>query len=348
MKKYVLALVAVVLVGLVLPVLSACGDKLPSSAVAQVGDSVIPMSAFTEIMDQQKKAAAQPGGMPFPSPGSYQYNIIAGNVVDYLVQVELVKQEAAKRGIKVVDADIERQLQDVYKQYGGQAKVEKMLADQGLDMAYLRDYMSKQLLMQKVYAAITAEAKPTDAQLKAYYEQNKARFAQPATRSSRHILVKTQAEADQVRALLVANPSEANWKAVAKKYSQDPASKNKGGDSGAHPKGQMPKPYDKALFGLKIGQISAPIKTATGWYVLEPTKATAAKTASFEEVKAQLEQMMGQQAMATAWDNWLKKAKADTKIVYAAGFDPAKLTVPPSPTATAAPPQPQPAPSKSK
>jgi parvulin-like peptidyl-prolyl isomerase len=346
MKRLVLALVAVALVAVALAMLSACGDKLPSDAVAQVGDTVIPMADFTEIMDQQKNAATQPGSMPFPSPGTYQYNVIAGNIVDYLVQTELVKQEAAARKITVADADIEKQIQDIYKQYGGEDKVKKMLSDQGLDLAYLHDYLYKTLLMQKVYAAITAEAKPTEAELKAYFEQNKARFNQPATRESRHILVKTKAQADEVRALLAADPSDANWKKVAKKYSDDPASKDKGGASGPHPAGQMPGPYDKVLFSIKLDTLSAPIKTKYGWYVLEATKATPAKTATFEEVKAQLEQMLGQQATQTAWDDWLKKAKADTKIIYAAGFDPAKLTVPPSPAATTALPQPQPTKSK--
>ncbi len=62
--------------------------------------------------------------------------------------------------------------------------------------------------------------------MQAYYKANKAQFDQPATRTVRHVLVKTKAEALKVRALLAADDTAANWAKVAKKYSIDTGTKN--------------------------------------------------------------------------------------------------------------------------
>ncbi len=63
----------------------------------------------------------------------------------------------------------------------------------------------------------------------AYYGSHRTQFEQPATRTARHMLVKTKAEALHVRALLVANPSDAGWAEVAKLYSIDKATRDRGG-----------------------------------------------------------------------------------------------------------------------
>ena len=96
----------------------------------------------------------------------------------------------------------------------------------------------------------------------------------PESVDARHILVKTKAEAEKVRALLEADNTDANWKKVAKQYSTDPGSKNNGGSLGNFPKGRMVKPFENAAFALKVGEISQPVKTQFGYHVIEVTKKT--------------------------------------------------------------------------
>ncbi len=157
----------------------------------------------------------------------------------------------------------------------------------------------------------------------------------PESIDARHILVKTKAEAEKVRALLQADNTDANWKKVAKQYSTDTGSKNNGGSLGNFPKGRMVKAFEDAAFALKVGQISQPVKTQFGYHVIEVTKKTQASKQTLAQAKATIEQQLKYQKQSTAWEDWLKKAIADAGVAYAAGFDPATLTASPSPAASA-------------
>ena len=128
----------------------------------------------------------------------------------------------------------------------------------------------------------------------------------PESVDARHILVKTKAEAEKVRALLAADNTDANWKKVAKQYSIDPGSKNSGGSLGNFPKGRMVKPFENAAFALKVDQISQPVKTQFGYHIIEVTKKTPGSSQTFAQAKATIVQQLKYQKQATAWDAWLK------------------------------------------
>jgi parvulin-like peptidyl-prolyl isomerase len=83
--------------------------------------------------------------------------------------------------------------------------------------------------------------------------------------------------------------------------------------------------------------VSEPVKSQFGWHVIETTKKTEASARTFEESKEQIKQMLLFQEQAKAWEDWLKQAREDAGIVYAAGFDPDKLTAAPSPAGSPAP-----------
>ena len=225
------------------------------------------------------------------------------------------------------------------QQVGGQAKLDKLLKQQNVTQAQLEDQLKAQMLQdavqQKVYAGINV----SDAEAQKYYDNpaNKSQFNVPESVDARHVLVKTKAEAEKVRALLVADNTDANWKKVAKQYSIDPGSKNSGGSLGNFPKGRMVKPFEDAAFSLKVDQISQPVKTQFGYHIIEVTKKTPGSSQTFAQAKATIVQQLKYQKQTTAWDSWLKTALKAAGVAYGAGFDPATLTASPSPAASGAP-----------
>ena len=335
MKK--LALVALALaLGLAVLVAAGCGGaKVPQGAIATVGGVPITKAQFDQYIDQAKASAGQNGQPAFPSPGTTTYNRYAAEIVNYLVEQQVVLNAAAKDKVTVTDAQVQSQLQAIAAQYGGTQKMYAAAQKAGMNAAQLKTYIKNSLAGQKLYQKIIGNVAPTTAQMQTYYNANKSQFDQPATRTVRHVLVKTKAEALKVQALLAADNTTANWVKVAKKYSTDTGTKSSGGNLGPIHKGQMVKPFEDAAFAAKLDTVSAPVHSQYGWHVLEVTKITPAKKSTFASAKASIKSTLTSQMQSNTWKNWLAKEQKAATILYAAGFDPDKLTASPSPAPSA-------------
>jgi foldase protein PrsA len=175
---------------------------------------------------------------------------------------------------------------------------------------------------------LTKNVKVTDAAARKYYDDNKAQFQTPESREVRHILVKTKSQAAQIRSQLVAG---GDFAALAKKYSQDPGSKDAGGKLTVL-KGQTVPPFEKATFSLKTNEISQPVKTQFGFHLVEPLSATKkAGTTPFASVKAQITSQLVDAKRNDVVKKWSEDVtkKYEGKVSYADGFAP-----PPTSTAT--------------
>ena len=111
----------------------------------------------------------------------------------------------------------------------------------------------------------------------AYFKANGNRFVLEAC--SRHILVKTEKEAKDIRAKIVGG---AKFAELAKAVSQDPGSGAQGGDLGCGDPSQFVAPFAKAVRTLKIGELSQPVSTQFGFHLIE---IKSRKSATFAQVK---------------------------------------------------------------
>jgi foldase protein PrsA len=345
MKKVI---VAAVLLGLLASALvfGACGgNSVPEGSIATVGDASVTQAQFDQIWAQAKaQYASQEGAPPFPKEGTAQYDQLRASIVNYLVQNEMIKQQAADMKVSVTQKQLDERVKQITTQVGGQKELDALLKKQGVTAEELRTQLEAQMLQEAVRAKVVADVKVTPEQISAYFKdpQNKSQFVVPDSVVARHVLVKSKADALKVQALLEADNSDANWATVAKKYSIDPGTKTKGGDLGSFPKGRMVTEFDKVAFSIKPGTVSAPVKTQFGWHVIEVTKKTPGSKQTEAEAKAMIEQTLKFSAQTKAWDTWLADAVKAASIAYAAGFDPDTLTASPSPTGSAAPASPSP------
>src|SRR6516162_300116 len=134
----------------------------------------------------------------------------------------------------------------------------------------------------------------TDDELKAIYQQNIAQYEVPDRVHAEHILLttvgKTDAEVVEIQktaetVLAEARKPGANFEQLAKKYSEDPGSKDKGGDLGWLVHGQTVAEFDKAAFSLPKGAISDLIRTQYGFHIIKVLDKENAHTKPFDEVK---------------------------------------------------------------
>ena len=307
--------------------LVACGGSssadVPSGAIAVVGDKPITKAEFDQLMEQQKKAA-ESKGQTFPQAGTPEYETVKATVVKGLVELREWELEGAAMGIKVTDQEIETQLKQLKQQYGltDEQKYQAQLAKLGVTDAQVRDQLRTRILSNKIFEAVTKNAKPTEIDIANYYKQNSANYQQPESRDVRHILVKTKAQADDLYNRIKGG---ADFATLAKKYTQDSASKADGGKFTAY-KGRTVAPFDEFVFSAKTGELSKPIKTKFGWHIIQVLSAVkpAAET-PLSQVHDTIKTTLTQQKQNTAMKNWianLKKKYAD-QISYAPGYAPA-------------------------
>jgi peptidyl-prolyl cis-trans isomerase D len=138
-----------------------------------------------------------------------------------------------------------------------------------------------------------------EATLRERYEDQKARYIEAEQRLASHILVKVAADADadavkaaQAKAadlVAKARAAGADFAALAKENSDDPGSKNTGGDLGWVEKGIFEPAFETALFAMQANTISDPVKTAEGWHVIQLREIKPETGKPFEAVRAELE-----------------------------------------------------------
>src|SRR6478672_4390476 len=325
--KRSLALAAAALASITL-VAAGCGgsDEVPTNAVAVVDGSTVTRAALDELLTRAKLSyAAQKRS--FPKAGTSEYQTLQTQAVAYLVQRQEYASEAEKLGIQVKDTQIAKKVGQVRKQYfsDNQAKFVQGLKEQGYTEATLREEIRSQLLTEGIYDKVTAAAKVTDADVKSYYAKNKANYSVPESRAVRHILVKTKAEADRIRAELV---SGGDFAALAKANSLDPGSKDQGGKLTVS-KGQTVAPFDKAAFSLETNELSQPVKTQYGYHLIQPlTAVKAGRVTPFAEVRAQIKSQLLQQKKSDAVSSWVAKVEKEYKgkVSYATGYEPPDTT----------------------
>ncbi|HSM94178.1 MAG TPA: SurA N-terminal domain-containing protein [Anaeromyxobacteraceae bacterium] len=157
-------------------------------------------------------------------------------------------------------------------------------------------------------AAAQAAAKPTDAEVAAFadreaarveqfYKENPARFEQKQRAHVRHLLVRVPETADaaaeaaaraKVDAAAARVAKGEAFEKVAAEVSEDAATKDKGGDLGFVSPELVDPAFADAAFKLSAGQVSAPIRTPSGWHLVQAIAVEPARTTSLAEARLEI------------------------------------------------------------
>jgi peptidyl-prolyl cis-trans isomerase D len=153
---------------------------------------------------------------------------------------------------------------------------------------------------------------PSQQAVQQYYNDHAADYSIPEQAKSRHILISVPPNADaatdaaaKAKAEMVLKQLQAggSWTDLAKKYSDDPGSKDTGGELGFAQRGKMVPAFDNAIFTQKIGEIEI-IKTNFGYHIVQVEERQAAHTQALSEVQATILETLTRQAQAGAEDNY--------------------------------------------
>jgi peptidyl-prolyl cis-trans isomerase D len=162
-----------------------------------------------------------------------------------------------------------------------------------------------------------------DAEISKYFEEHQTEFSTQEQRQASHILISVSAQASDAekkaakekaeQVLAKVKQSPGSFAALAKQYSQDPGSAANGGDLGTFGRGTMVKPFEDAVYKLKVGETSDLVQSDFGFHIIKLTAIKAGKTQSLAEVKGFIGQRLKTQK---ASDKFAELAEKFSNTVY--------------------------------
>ncbi len=193
-----------------------------------------------------------------------------------------------RKNFKVSDKEVDKKFDEYKTQNGDQ--FEAFLTQYGFkDEKAFKERVEIDLLTEKA-----AQESVTKKEIENYKPEIKAS----------HILVKDEATAKKVKKELDAG---GDFAALAKKYSTDTGSKDKGGDLGYFGEGAMVPEFEAAAYNLKVGEISEPVKSQFGYHII---KVIDKKEVNEKEAREKLAaSKLTQENFAAFSDALLKKAE---------------------------------------
>jgi peptidyl-prolyl cis-trans isomerase C len=286
-----------------------------------------------EVTEGELQQFAQQSGLGELDPSSPEYETAVQQVMPQLVGIEIAKTYAQEQGITVSDKEVDRELENIKKQVGEQARAsgQDLKNQEAFDQALEQNQISEQQLRQdireslpvrQVQEKIAGDAEPSQEEVQKFYDDNRATFTQPAQRCMRHILfTKDQKEkAEEVKDQL---RDGGDFAKLADKNSQDPGSAEKGGDLGCLGKGETVPPFEKAAFAAEQDEIVGPVETEFGFHLIEVTDIRKERTQPLEDVEAQITDQITATQQEEEFTKWLEDQKEQRNVKYLPGYKPA-------------------------
>jgi peptidyl-prolyl cis-trans isomerase C len=227
-------------------------------------------------------------------------------------RVETLMAQATRQGGQPRTPELEQQVRDevVLREMFMQEAEKRGLAASA-DYKSQMELARQSILIRELFNDYNKKNPVTDADIQAEYDKFKGAAGGTEYRA-RHILVEKE---DEAKALIAQIKGGASFEELAKKNSKDPGSGANGGDLDFAAPGSYVPEFSQAMVKLKKGEMTdTPVKSQFGYHIIKLDDTREAKFPPLEEVKAQIQQRLGQQKLAQFRDDIRAKAKTDYKF----------------------------------
>lgn len=236
------------------------GEKIMLADVARM------QNAYVASLDPNAKPTAQ------------DLAEVRKQILDNLIDVRLLSQEARRRNIVVKPEEGDKAVAAFKENFRNDKEFTEWMANEGKTEADVRKVITDELVLRQLSKVLTADIIISNDDIATYYNANKVKFKIPEGVKAHHILLAINPgapadEKERVRKraldLIKQLKSGSDFATLAKANSDDPGSKEDGGDLGAFTRGQMVKPFEDAAFGATAGQIVGPVETQFGFHIIK-------------------------------------------------------------------------------
>ncbi len=341
MLRPILAAVAVALSA------SAYAADAPPAAAATTGifaDKIVATGRGFEIKQSQVndafvqiKASMAAQGQDVPETRRPE---LEGQIIERLVatKVLLLRATADDRAKAKIAGD--KFIADAKKQAPSEDAFNRQLVASGLTMAQFQTQINERAVCEEVLnrekkskIVITAE------QVKKFYDENPSQFEKPEMVRASHILIGTKDAAGQdmndgqkkekkaqAEKILARAKKGEDFAALAKEFSDDPGSKDTGGEY-TFPRGQMMPEFEAAAFSLKTNQVSDLVTTVYGYHIIKLSEKIPAQKVEFTKVEKDIKEYLERKEVEKQLPDYIAEIKREAGVVIVgpegAAFPPA-------------------------
>jgi len=281
-------------------------QPLPEDAVAMINNVFITKKEFSLMISQYESMS--PDG--FKKMSEEERKEAFAKILDQLVSRQVLLQVAQKEGIQISKEFIEYRFQALKSQFPSEEAFLEVLQKGKTNPDLWKKTTRETLLIKGLEEWVSRDIEVTDEEVQNYWASNQEAFKKDLVHV-RQVLVKTEADAKQVRAVLDKGKP---FEEVIQEYSVDLLTKNKKGELGWVGRGSSFKGFDEAVFPLEPQSISSPIKSRFGYHILQILGKKSANEVALEDFQEKIVQIIRQQKWFSQRDVWIAQQKREANI----------------------------------
>jgi peptidyl-prolyl cis-trans isomerase C len=263
-----------------------------------------------------------------PVPDDQRINL-KSNLLQHLILGKILTEKATDADRAKTKELIDRAIEESKAKAGSEDAFETQLKATGMNLDQIRSNAFKEQLPSSVLVRETTKGvEISDADAKKFYDDNPDKFQQPEEVRASHILLLTQDPVTKqpispekkkekeklIKDLKARAEKGEDFAALAKQYSEDPGSKDNGGEY-TFPRGRMVPEFEAAAFSLKTNQISDVVETQYGYHIIKLSEKIPATKVDFAKVEPKIKEALQQQEVEKVAPAYLDKIRADANIV---------------------------------
>ena len=271
------------------------------------------------------KANMASRGQTIPEP---QRPLVVSNLLQRLVITKVLVNRANESDKTKAGTATEKLVADAKKQYLTEEAFQQQLKATGMSFEQFRARALEQTICELVIEReVKSKITITDEAAKKFYEENPARFERPETVRVAHILLSTVDKATQ-QPLPPARKKEQeqlgkkvkeraakgeDFAKLAKEFSEDPGSKDKGGEY-VFARGEMVPEFETAAFSLKTNQVSDLVETRFGFHIIKLLQKIPPEKMEFAKVLPDLKEGLAKQETQQQVPEYFEKIKKEANV----------------------------------
>ena len=308
------------LLALIILMLTAGAGGQAVSIVAEVNGAPITRQRFQVDYRQAVNDYARKGN---PINEAYLRDLRA-RLIDYLVETELLLQDARRKGVAVTDQELDRILAAERSTARGEAEISAGLEAVGLDWDQYRERRRQALVIEKLIREhIARHVVIRDQDVEKYYAQNPQEFRIPERLHVRHITLRFPPDADESQKAAVRDrifdierrySTGGDFAELAYRYSDDPSRQNSG-DAGFVDARLAARTFGERVLEIPTGEVGPPLETPIGWHLVAIEGRQPARDIPLDQVREVIRKTLFRQQTSAPVKDYVQSLREKATIV---------------------------------